>query len=54
MRFRWTLFGKEITTLEWGDEILCELDEITGGSCHDFERDGEPLDPQDRYRFGFE
>lgn len=57
MRFRWTVFGHEITTIEFGgsdDDVTQAIREllggdITGGSAHNFERDGSPLDPNDRY-----
>lgn len=58
MRIRWTLFGREITVLEFGEpDIEFHIPGITGGSCHNFER-AELMDPQDKYReeeerFGF-
>jgi hypothetical protein len=66
VRFRWTLFGREVTTVELGggeDQQIADLmaalsdKEIGGGSGHNFDRDFTPADPNDRYRwedkFGF-
>lgn len=58
--FRWALFGREIASLEFGD-VDYPVEEpdggITSGQSHNFERDGNPADPDDRYRwedrFGF-
>ncbi|MDD7813716.1 hypothetical protein PP713_14190 [Mycobacterium sp. CSUR Q5927] len=63
MNRRWTLrlFGIPILSID----VQCETEEveqedgwIEGGSCHDFERDTMPHDPNERYapyddRFGF-
>lgn len=62
MIFRLTIFGYEVFCLSVGDFILEDEDDeevttnlIGGGSSHDFERDPEPLNPDDRYdwEFGF-
>lgn len=58
MRLRWTVLGREITTLEFGSdqsavEAIAELlsSDVSGGQGHDFERDNNPADPDDRYRW---
>lgn len=58
MRVRWTVFGREITTLEFGSdqsaiEAIAELlsSDVSGGQSHNFERDVDPADPDDRYRW---
>lgn len=54
MRFRWTLFGHEVTTLEFGESLDIEelIDNaISGGTSQNFERDGNPADPNERYRY---
>lgn len=56
MRFRWTLFGHEITTVECGEPSVEEIAElvdnaISGGTSQNFERDGNPADPNERYRY---
>ena len=65
MRISFTLFGREVWSLEWARaDCGCAEEEDTGliggGSSHDFERDTTPLDPADHYgewedrtRFGF-
>lgn len=56
--WRLRLFGFEVASLEREDEQP-EEGGITGGSTHNFEKDTDPLDPDDRYnwdtedRFGF-
>jgi hypothetical protein len=63
IRYRLRLLGIPILSFEIdGDELVYEEDgpaaEIGSGSAHNFERDGTPLDPTDKYReewdgFGF-
>lgn len=62
MIFRLTILGHEIFCLTLGDFIVedsedddTEMTIVGGGSTHDFERDPEPLNPDDRYdwEFGF-
>jgi hypothetical protein len=57
MFWRLRLFGWEIASLERDDEEE-PMPGITGGSSHNFDRDTEPLNPDDRYdwdidKFGF-
>jgi hypothetical protein len=61
MIIRFTFFGSEIFCLTIGDYVLEEVEDedtnvIGGGSTHDFERDIDPLDPNDHFgewEFGF-
>lgn len=64
MRFVLRILGIPVATLDaegTDEEELDEPSEIGGGSCHDFERDVNPVAPEDRYqwewddkrRFGF-
>jgi hypothetical protein len=60
MMLRITVFGWEIVAIECGRYTSYEEDEglpAGGGSVHNFERDLEPLSPDDRYApwdgFGF-
>lgn len=57
MILRLTIFGHEVLSIELGPSAETEAEPespIGGGSTHNFERDTNPLSPDDRYDWEWE